>query len=132
MIGKEDITELKELNKNILEKSMSKVKESLENGAWDCECFDTMNDSIENLVSLSKLEKYTDKQETEKAIVAKKMDAKTDITEFEQLVYDISEKLEGKEGMLSLTTTIAEVVEDMKIINPRLYASLIKKLKELL
>lgn len=132
MIDKEEINKLKELNKSIVEKSMSKVKESLELGTWDCECFDTMNDSIENLVNLSKLEKYTDKQETEKAIIAKKMDAKTDITEFEQLVYDISEKSEGKEGMLMLTTTIAEVVEDMKIINPRLYNSLIKKLKELL
>ena len=132
MIDKEEINKLKELNKSIVEKSMSKVKESLELGTWDSECFDTMNDSIENLVNLSKLEKYTDKQETEKAIIAKKMDAKTDITEFEQLVYDISEKSEGKEGMLRLTTTIAEVVEDMKIINPRLYSSLIKKLKELL
>ena len=70
MIDKEEIYKLKELNKSIVEKSMSKVKESLEIGAWDCECFDTMNDSIENLVNLSKLEKYTEKQETEKAIVA--------------------------------------------------------------
>lgn len=139
-----DINEIKKVNEEVLMKSIEKVKKALMNKNWDCECFEIMNEALENLY---RIQKYEEKMEamkstpiiTEKeykdpqiALLTNKVDAKKDTTEFEALIYEISKKRAGKEGMLAITTILAEHMEDMRILNNRAYKQVMMKLKELL
>ena len=132
ILNTEEINTLKELNKNIVNKSMAKVKESLELGTWDGESFYTMNDSIENILALMKIQKYTEKEQVQEQVTLKKMNAREEVTEFEDMVYKISDMYDDKESMVELTTVIAEMVEDLKIISPRLYKTFMAKLEGML
>lgn len=121
-----DIAKLKELNEKILDKAMMNVEKAWVMDKWDCECMETMSLAIDNLKDLEKMQKH----ETSYATV-RKMDARTETTEFEQCVYDVLKKHEGEKGVMAVITVIAETMEDMKILNKKMYERTMMKIKEL-
>ena len=135
-----DLMKLKELNSKLLETSSSKVERALETKSWDCECFEVMAQAIDNMLDIHKIEKYS-KESEELATVAvgetrgytmPKQDAREVTTEFEKIIYDIVDSKPQKEAMEAITTTIAETMEDLRILHPRIYEMTIHRLKELM
>lgn len=125
----------KKVNEFIVEKATEKVVKSMEVKEWDEESFNTMCKALDNLKDIMKIEyKDYEKKEVEEkeSKLMAKVDAKTNTTEFEQLIYDIAKKRTGKEGMLAITTIIADHMEDMRVLNNRAYCMVMMKLKELL
>lgn len=128
-----DLDKFKEVNEKIVDNSVLKVEKALDTKSWDKECFEVMSQAIDNLLDLSKIERHKEeKQEETTMYTLAKEDVTKVTTEFEALVYKISEKHPGKNGMIALTTVLAETMEDLRIYNPRLYDSTLRRLKEML
>lgn len=130
-----DLELIKGVNEEILFKATEKIGSSLERGSWDKESFEVMAQSLDNILDIEKIEKYKgeEKHEEEKAsILKRKMDAKTETTEFEQLIYDIAEKHEGEETMYMITTVLADHMEDVRLLYKNAYSKIMNRLKELL
>lgn len=126
-----DYEMLKELNERIIERAMLKSADALDKKDFDKECFEVMSESIENIARLQSINKYD--SEPKGVTLLSRMNAKEETTEFEQLIYDIMEKHSDNPSTYYLAIeTIAEVVEDMKILNNRMYNILMNKLKGML
>lgn len=144
-----NIDEVRKVNEDVLLRSMEKVKKSLNSKMWDSESFEVMNEALSNIY---KIDRYEEKSQQMMAMTAipmagdmsimgdndsynkmmGKKDAKTETTEFEALIYDIANKKPGHEGMMAITTILAEHMEDMRILNNRAYKQVMMKLKELI
>lgn len=125
----------KEINKKIIEECNEKIEKSLDKKAFDSECFEVISQAIDNLCDIEKLEKYEDKNKeamVSKEMVLKKKNAKTETTEFEQLIYDICAKFYKEDVSFSYVTIIADTIEDLRLLHPKMYENLMRKLKEML
>ena len=115
---------------------MSKVEKAMMNKSWDEHCFKTMHEALENLKIIDKLDDNvadTGKNIMNTTNIVGKVDAYTDTTEFEQLIYDIDKKYKGNyESMVKVTEIIADHMEDMRILNNRAYNIVMMKLREML
>lgn len=126
-----DLKKARELNNRIIEESMSKVEKAIDSKNWDCECFETMSKSIDNILDIVKIEKYTEKDKVDTYRKEKK-NAFTEETEFETLIYKIAEEKKDVEGMLAITTVLAELMEELRIMHPRMYDLTMIRLKGLM
>lgn len=128
-----DICKAIEVNEFILEKATNKISERVEKGGWDNEEFEVMSKAIENLKELSKLGYKEKKEEYETAKTKmKRVNAYTEETEFETLIYKIAEVKNSHETMLAITTILAEHMEDIRVMQPRAYSVIMAKLKGLM
>lgn len=127
-----NLCKAREVNEYILEKAIEKLEERVKVGGWSNEEFEVMSKSIENIREIEKIEYKNDKEDMNRKLLMKKMDAETETTEFESLVYKIVEGKPSNEAMIAITTIIADHMEDMRILNKRAYDLLMMKLKELL
>ena len=118
------------LNEKILHKAVEKLDKRVDNGSWDNEEFEVISQALDNIKDIEKIEGKKDKEELQKAMSMKK-NAETETTEFEQLIYDIAEINGGYEGMLAITTIIADHMEDTRILHPKSYQNIMLRLKEL-
>lgn len=134
-----DLERIKKLNLKLLETSSLKVEKAIEGKAWDCECFEVMAQAIDNMLDLHKIEHYSRQEpavealgvKETKSVGAPKQNVREDVTEFEQIIYDITEKREAKDALKAITATMAETMEDLRILHPRIYEMTIHRLKEL-
>ena len=122
---------VRELNEKILHKATEKLDKRVDNDNWENEEFEVISKSLDNILDIKKLEEKGEKERIIKA-THKKINAETETTEFEQLIYDISKERNDIEGMLAITTILADHLEDVRIMNPRAYEMVMYKLKELL
>lgn len=127
-----NLCKAREVNEYILGKAIEKLEERVKVGGWSNEEFEVMSKSIENIREIEKIEYKNDKEDMNRKLLMKKMDAETETTEFESLVYKIVEGKPSNEAMIAITTIIADHMEDMRILNKRAYDLLMMKLKELL
>lgn len=132
-----DIERVKELNEYIIDKATEKIDLSMKSKGFDEESFEVLSKAIVNLKYLEKIEHYEEKEveeseEVEAAAVMPKLDASKVTTEFEGLIYEIARKLPGKDYMLAITTIIADTMEDLRVLHPKMYENLMRKLKEVL
>lgn len=126
-----DLNKAKEVNEFILDKAVNKISERVQKGGWDNEEFEVMSKAIDNLKELDKLD-YKDKKEEFKKVRTKRLNAYEEETEFETLVYRISEEKPGTETMLAITTILADHMEDIRVMQPRAYDIIMMKLREVL
>lgn len=134
-----EYNKLIEINKNILNKAMVEVEKGRVIGKYDCEDMEAMSMAINNIKDLMKIKRYEEgnieypkEEKTIAMATPMKIDAKTETTEFEALIYKISEKKPDHEGMYAITTILAETMEDLRILHPKFYNMTMVKLKELL
>ena len=141
-----ELERIKSINEKVLEKAMEKVEKSMELGTYDAECYHVMSVAIDNLKDLKKIEKYheeleqlemleevqEEKPKNVRTMMAEKVDAKTETTEFESLIYEIADKRNDAESMLAITTILAETMEDLRLLHPKIYNMTMLKLRECL
>lgn len=148
-----ELERIKEINEKVLQRAVEKVEKAMEVGTYDAECYHTMSIAIDNIKDLSKIEKYHEEleqlermeeiqefealaeekpQKNIRALMAEKVDAKEETTEFEALIYEIAEKKDDIESMLAITTVLAETMEDLRLLHPKIYNMTMLKLKECL
>lgn len=125
-----DIKKMKELNEKIAEKAMSKVEKSLYTDNWDCECYETLNYAIDNIMDLMKMEKHIIEEDVikERKIIA--TDIALDDTEFMKEVHNMMQRKGEIEGTKALMMIVSELMHDLSIINTRLYEQAMRKIKE--
>lgn len=126
-----DMEKAREINSDILIKSTEKLHHKLKNGGWSEEEFEVMSQAIDNLKDLDEIHYKKDEKEFKHKISSKKMDAYKDETEFENLVYEIAMEKPSVDTLLDITTVLADHMEDIKVMHPKIYKGLIMKLKEL-
>lgn len=128
-----ELHKMKELNKKVLEKAYSRVQKSTDMDSYDKESFEAMSLALDNIKDIMKIEKYSEdySEKENRAIPAMaRIDPKTETTEFEGLIYEIAEKYPSKDGMLAITTILAETMEDLRLLHPRIYNLTMTRLKE--
>lgn len=131
-----ELEKIKELNVKILEKASNNVEKALVTETWDCECFDTMSDAIQNIYKINKMEKYSEDRRAQMnecaPISTFRMMENKDTTDFEKCVSDIIEKHGIENGMIAIMKVLTELMEeDLRIIHNRMYENTMRKLKEL-
>lgn len=140
-----DLKKAKEVNKEIIKKACDKIEVHLNEKTWGKEEFEVFSQALDNLRDIEKIEKLEREEEREMTVVtapilhsneydmsAKKPDVTKVTTDFEQLIYDISEKHKGKDGMIAITTILADHMEDIKLFNRKMYDMVMMKLKNML
>ena len=129
-----NLYEVEELNKSILTKASTKLKDKMAMGEWDDEVFEAMCDSIDNLKDISKKRRNEEmKEATEtKTMYAKTWEKEYKETEFEKLIYALMDKKSLKDVMCALTKILNEHIEDTRVMHPKAYENIMLKLKEML
>lgn len=127
------LEELKELNEKVLKKAFNRVNKAAEMDTYDKESFEALSMAIKNTSDISKIEKYSDLgDKSREELLKSRVNPKEGTTEFEALIYEIAEKKPTQETMLAITTVMAETMEDLRILHPRMYNLSMNRLKELL
>jgi hypothetical protein len=121
-----DIRKIKELNEKIMEKASANVEKSLVTGSWDAESFEAFSDAIVSAHKLHNMEKEEHKQVVK---MERKERVKEDKTEFEEVVWNLLEQ--GEHNIYGVMTVLNSHMEDLKVLQPRFYTSVITKLKEM-
>lgn len=130
-----ELYDMKELNKKVLEKAYNRVQKSADMDSYDKESFEAMSLALDNIKDIMKIERYSEdyKEGKERTLpMSEKVDPKTETTEFEALIYEIAEKYPGKDGMLAITTILAETMEDLRLLHPRIYNLTMTRLNEVI
>ena len=127
-----NLDRLKSVNKEIIDKASEKIENNLSLKKWDNEDFTVLSQAVDNILDICKIEKYKYGEKEIEMYTMPKQDPNKVTTDFEALVYKVAEKHPGKNGMIALTTVLAETMEDLRIYNPRLYDSTLRRLKEML
>lgn len=127
-----NLDRLKSVNEEIIDKASEKIENNLSLKKWDNEDFTVLSQAVDNILDICKIEKYKYGEKEIEMYTIPKQDPTKVTTDFEALVYKVAEKHPGKNGMIALTTVLAETMEDLRIYNPRLYDSTLRRLKEML
>lgn len=127
-----NLDRLKSVNEEIIDKASEKIENNLSLKKWDNEDFTVLSQAVDNILDICKIEKYKYGEKEIEMYTMPKQDPTKVTTDFEALVYKVAEKHPGKNGMIALTTVLAETMEDLRIYNPRLYDSTLRRLKEML
>lgn len=115
------IDKIRKINYETCEKVMTELEKK-----WSYSDFEILSQVIDNMKDLSEIETYSLTAE----VKAKKMNAREVTTEFERVIYDIfQDPHTSNDDMIEVVTVIAELMEDLKMLNPRAYDITIKKLK---
>ncbi len=131
-----DIAKLKELNGKVIEKAIPKLEKALANSEWDTEVMDALTDAITNCKNLSKME-YKDRMNNDQTMMYSEkkkvfeMKKGYEDTDFMSLVSDIMEHHGDVEGAKAIVTVMNELMEDLKILNNRIYNTTMMKLRDI-
>lgn len=117
------IEELKQINNMTLSKVMEQLDKS-----WCYSDFSIFSQAIDNMKDLEKIEGMGVLHDSQ----LKKLNAREVVTEFEEEIYKHFKK-EGVnfDNMMEIITIMAELMEDLKIINPRMYNITFEKIKNI-
>lgn len=124
-----DFTKMKEINERILEKAIPKVEKAMLNDQWDCECFEVMSMAIDNIKDVMKIGEM--KEREPKYTEEKRKKNLAAVNEFDICVEDIISKHGREKAMDEILLLMSDIMDDLAILQPKIYDTIIMKLKAL-
>lgn len=129
-----DLYTAETVNKEILDKAITKLDETLKKGDWDEEVFKAMSQSLDNLKDITKIKYNEERLEVAEVKNLREMPlhAVKDETEFESIIYSLMDEKPLKELIGALMNVLSDYLEDTRVMHPKAYENIMLRLKNML